>query len=143
MSTIANKLDALFAMGYTADEIACIARQQEKERNAAMNLAERAKARDGIIKAFDAYHKTLGVTEDIPKEVWDEVFNEYEKGLAILNEHADDFAAALNELGVIFGFIESDEEEEDDEDDWTVISEDELKEELKRKVKEFCRDKYK
>ena len=143
MSTIANKLDALFAMGYTADEIACIARQQEKERNAAMNLAERAKARDGIIKAFDAYHKTLGVTEDIPKEVWNEVFDEYEKGLVMINEHAEDFIAALNELGAIFGFVESDEEDADDEDDWTVISEDELKEELKRKVKEFCREKYK
>ena len=143
MSTIANKLDALFAMGYTADEIACIARQQEKERNAAMNLAERVKARDGIIKAFDAYHKTLDVTEDIPKEVWNEVFDEYEKGLVMINEHAEDFIAALNELGAIFGFVEPDEEDADDEDDWTVISEDELKEELKRKVKEFCREKYK
>ena len=143
MSAIANKLDALFAMGYTADEIAHIAREQEKEWTAARNLAERAKARDSIIQAFDAYHKTLGMTENIPKEVWDEVFDEYEKGLVILNEHADDFAAALNELGVIFGFIEPDEEDADDEDDWTVISEDELKEELKRKVKEFCREKYK
>ena len=143
MSTIANKLDALFAMGYSADEIAHVAREQEKEWTAARNLAERAKARDGIIKAFDVYHKTLGVTENIPKEIWDEVFDEYEKGLVMINEHAEDFAAALNELGVIFGFIEPDEDEADDEDDWTVISEDELKEELKRKVKEFCRDKYK
>ena len=143
MSTIVNKLDTLFAMGYSADEIACAAREQEKEWKAARNLAERAKARDGIIKAFDTYHKTLGLSESVPKEVWDQVFDEYEKGLAIINEHADDFEAALNELGVLLGLVDADEEDADDEDDWTVISEDELKEELKRKVKEFCKDSYK
>lgn len=140
MSTIANKLDALFAMGYTADEIACVARNQEKEKNAAMNIAARANARKNLINAFNAYHEALGFNEEVPKEVWDEVFDDYEKGLAMFQEHAAEFEAAIDELTSILGLV--DQEEEEDED-WTVINEDELKEELKRKVKEFCETKYK
>lgn len=141
MSTIANKLDALFAMGYTADEIALIARDQEKERNAAMNIAARANARKNLINAFNEYHEALGFNEEVPKEVWDEVFDDYEKGLAMFQEHAAEFDAAINELASIFGL--ADQEKEEEEDDWTIIDEDELKEELKRKVKEFCETKYK
>jgi len=141
MSTIVNKLDTLFAMGYSADEIACAAREQEKEWKAARNLAERANARKNLINAFNEYHATLGFNEEIPNEVWDEVFDDYEKGLVMFQEHSAEFDAAINELASIFGLTDQ-ENKEDDNDKWTIINEDELKEELKRKVTEFCEAKY-
>lgn len=143
MSTIANKIDMLLAMGFTADEIALAAHQQEKERNAALSLAERTKARTAVIDAFNAYHKTLGIEENVPQEVWDEVFEEYEKGLIMLQDHAEDFIDALEALASILDIDLPETDTNDSDDDWIVISEDELKEELKRKVKEFCKNEYK
>ena len=141
MSAIENKIDALLAMGLSADEIAHIAREQEKERNAALNIAERAKARQAIMDAFETYHKTLGIDIPVPKEVWDEVFDEYEKGIVAVNEHASEMIDALSELADIFGIVITDEPIEENGDDWTIIDEDELKAELKKKVKEFCENK--
>ena len=137
------RVDALLAMGFTADEIALAARQQEKERNAARDLAERAKARTAVIDAFNTYHKALGIEEDVPQEVWDEVFEEYEKGLIMLQDHAEEFIDALEALASILDIDLPEADTNDSDDDWIVISEDELKEELKRKVKEFCKNEYK
>ena len=74
--TVMNKINAILAMGITADEIATAAKEAEKAKAEAHNkILEQARA--NVAAAFDAYNRILGYPK-IPQEVWDEVFDTYE-----------------------------------------------------------------
>ena len=74
--TMMNKINAMLAMGITADEIAAAAKEAEKAKSEAHNkILEQARA--NVATAFDAYNRILGYPK-IPQEVWDEVFDTYE-----------------------------------------------------------------
>lgn len=107
--TVMNKINAILAMGITADEIATAAKEAEKAKAEAHNkILEQARA--NVAAAFDAYNRILGYPK-IPQEVWDEVFDTYETDdINEQIEKAKDYIEiSVNDL---LNFLLSDTEEE-------------------------------
>ena len=109
--TVLNKINAILAMGVSAEEIGAIAKEAEAAKAEAHAKILKT-ARENVKAAFNAYNKVLNYPE-CPDEIWEMVLDSYENDelQGELNTVTNDLQAEIDELiNALFAPIDKEED---------------------------------